>query len=94
MLLPFCLILTSLQKVSCDTTNDIIVKQNIWRHVIFVKFQKIPLKKAMAKTSWEIVVLSSIIPLNSNIYIYIYIYYIYILYFVYKDNCFPFNILM
>ena len=67
MLLPFRLISASLKQLSRDITNDIIVKQPIWRHVIFVKLRisKIPLKKATAKTSSEIIVLTSCIPLNS-----------------------------
>ena len=40
-----------------------------------MNFKKIPLKKATAETSWEIVVLTSSIPLNV---IYIYMLYIFV----------------
>ena len=38
-MLSFHLISASLKQLSLDITNDIIVKQNIWRHVIFVKLR-------------------------------------------------------
>ena len=67
MLLTFRLISTSLKHLSRDITNEIIVKQNIFVAMQFLsnsEFQKIPLKKATVETSWEIIVLTSSIPLS------------------------------
>ena len=68
MLLPFRLISASFKQLSRNITNDIIMKQNLFDAMKFLsnsEFQKIPMKKATAETSWEIIVLTSSIPLNS-----------------------------
>ena len=89
MLLSFRLISASLKQISCDITSDIIMKQNISDVMQFLsnsEFQKIPLKKATAETSWKIIILISPIPLNScftlslSLYIYILLLYIIIIY--------------
>ena len=67
------LISASLKLLWRDITNNIIVKQNIFDVMQFLsnsEFQKIPLKKATAETSWEILLTSSI-PLNSCCILYI-----------------------
>ena len=77
MLLSFGLISASLKQVSRNINNDIIGKQNIFGDMQFLsnsKFHKILLKKATTETSWQIIVLTSSILLNSSFYIYIYIY--------------------
>ena len=77
MLLSFRLISASLKQVSRNINNDIIGKQNIFGDMQFLsnsKFHKILWKKATTETSWQIIVLTSSIPLNSSFYIYIYTY--------------------
>ena len=74
MLLSFGLISASLKQVSRNINNDIIGKQNIFGDMQFLsnsKFHKILLKKATTETSWQIIVLTSSIPLNSSLYRYI-----------------------
>lgn len=39
----------------------------LWSKITVWEFQKIPLKKGTAKTSWEIIILTSSIPLNLSI---------------------------
>ena len=77
MLLSFRLISASLKQLSRDISNVIIVKQNIFDVMQFLpnyEFQKNPLKKATAEASWEIIVLTSSIPLNSCFTLSLYIY--------------------
>ena len=68
MLLPFRLISASLKQLSRDITNDIIVKQNIFDVMQFLsnsEFQTTSMKKATTETSWENIILTSSIILNS-----------------------------
>ena len=68
MLLPFRLISASLKQLSRDITNDIIVKQNIFDVMQFLsnsEFRTTSMKKATTETSWENIILTSSIILNS-----------------------------